>query len=168
MPTESGAPSTSSRRESGLPNLGGTFAHVLQRVPEAHRPLLIAVAERLAAERYRGWAQEPSLADHAPLLLACARREEEIATRVEALFPRAAEIQRAMLEKNPDFLEINRSVFAGRPLPEQFGIQAQGERLGASTWRALARKEESRVAREVYLACAELEQASAVVLEAIL
>jgi hypothetical protein len=167
MASESEASNMSSLRETGLPNLGGTFAHVLQRVPEAHRPLLIAVAERLAAERYRGWAREPEVVEHAPLLLSCARREEEIATRVEALFPRAAEIQREMLEKNPDFLEINQTVFAGRPLREQFGIQAQGERLGASTWRALARKEESRVAREVYLACAELEQASAVALEAI-
>jgi hypothetical protein len=72
-----------------------------------------------------------------------------------------------MLAKNPDLAEINRSVFAGLPLAEQFRIQAQGERLGAATWRALARNEENRVAREVYLACAELEQASALVLEAI-
>jgi hypothetical protein len=141
---------------------------VLERVAEEHRPLLIAIAERLAAERYRGWAQEPSLAEHAPHLLACARREEEIAVRVEALFPRAAAIQLEMLNRNPDFAEINRSVFAGRPVAEQLRLQAQGERLGAATWRALARKEESRVAREVFLACAELEQASAVVLEAVL
>ena len=50
----------------------------------------------------------------------------------------------------------------------QFRIQAQGERLGAATWRALARQEESRAARETYLACAELEEASALVLEALL
>ena len=157
-----------SRPESALPNLGGVFARVLQRVPEDRQPLLIAIAERLAAERYRGWAEQPTMSDHAPQLLACARREEEIAARVEALFPGAQAIQQEMLAKNPDFLEINQAVFAGLPLPEQFRIQAQGERLGAATWRALARKEESRVAREVYLACAELEQASALVLEAIL
>ena len=162
------SPRQPNRLESSLPNLGGIFASVLQRVAEPYRPLLIAIAERLAAERYRGWAKEPTMSDHAPQLLACARREEEIASRVEALFPGASAIQREMFEKNPDFMEINRSVFAGRPLPEQFRIQAQGERLGAATWRALARKEESRVAREVYLACAELEQASALVLEALL
>jgi len=156
------------RPESALPNLGGIFARVLQRVPEEQQPLLIAIAERLAAERYRGWARQPALSIHAPQLLACARREEEIAARVEALFPGATAIQQEMLAKNPDFMEINRSVFADLPLPEQLGIQAQGERLGAATWRSLARKEESPVAREVYLACAELEQASALVLEAIL
>ena len=156
------------RPNSALPNLGGVFARVLQRVSEEQRPLLIAIAERLAAERYRGWAKDPSMSEHAPALLACARREEEIAARVEALFPGASAIQQEMFEKNPDFPEINRSVFAGLSLPEQFRIQAQGERLGAATWRALARKEESPVAREVYLACAELEQASALVLEAIL
>jgi len=157
-----------SRQEAALPNLGGIFARVLQRVAEEQRPLLIAIAERLAAERYRGWAKDASMAEHAPQLLACARREEEIAARVESLFPGASAIQQEMLAKNPDFMEINQTVFAGLPLPEQFRIQAQGERLGAATWRALARKEESRVAREVYLACAELEQASAVVLEAML
>lgn len=156
-----------SRQESALPNLGGIFARVLQRVSEEQQPLLIAIAERFAAERYRGWAQDPSMSEHAPQLLACARREEEIATRVEALFPGATAIEQEMLAKNPDFAEIPRSVFDGLPVLEQFKIQAQGERLGAATWRSLARKEESPVAREVYLACAELEQASALVLEAI-
>jgi hypothetical protein len=159
---------TSPTAQSALPNLGGVFARVLQRVPEEQQPLLIAIAERLAAERYRGWAKEPSQAEHADQLLACARREEEIAERVEALFPGAAAIQRDMLAKNPDFLDIPRKVFGGFSVLEQFRIQAQGERLGAATWRQLARKEESRVARQVYLACAELEQASALVLEAFL
>ncbi len=161
------SPTQPTRSETALPNLGGIFARVLQRVSEEQQPLLIAIAERFAADRYRGWAQEPSMAEHAAQLLACARREEEIAARVEALFPGAATIQQEMLAKNPDFLEIPRSVFEGLPVLEQFRIQAQGERLGAATWRSLARKEESRVAREVYLACAELEQASALVLEAI-
>ena len=106
--------------------------------------------------------------EHADQLLACARREEEIAERVESLFPGAAAIQRDMLAKNPDFLDISRKVFSGLPVLDQFRLQAQGERLGAATWRSLARQEESPVAREVYLACAELEQASALVLEAIL
>ena len=63
---------------------------------------------------------------------------------MEALFPGAAAIQRDMLAKNPDFLDIPRTVFGGFPVLEQFRIQAQGERLGAATWRSLARKEESR------------------------
>jgi hypothetical protein len=154
--------------QSALPNLGGIFARVLQRVPEDQQPLLIAIAERLAADRYRGWAREPSQAGHADQLLACARREEEIAERVEGLFPGAGAIQRDMLAKNPDFLEIPRKVFDGLSVLEQFRLQVQGERLGAATWRSLARKEQSPIARETYLSCAELEQASASVLESIL
>ena len=50
----------------------------------------------------------------------------------------------------------------------QFRIQANGERLGAATWRAFAKQESSSAARDTYLACAELEEASAVVLESLL
>jgi hypothetical protein len=101
-------------------------------------------------------------------LLACAKREEEIAGRAEALFPDAAAIQSEILAKHPDLADVNRSLFAGRPLKVQFRIQANGERLGAATWRAFAKQESSSAARDTYLACAELEEASAVVLESLL
>jgi hypothetical protein len=158
--------STSTKPE--LPDLGELVGRVLQRVAKSERPLLIAIAERLAAERYRGWADEPALSAHWGELLACARREEEIAERVEALFPGAAAIQSDILAKNPDLQELNRSLFASRPLLQQLRIQARGERLGASTWRAFARDEERATVRETFLACAELEEASALVLESIL
>jgi hypothetical protein len=54
------------------------------------------------------------------------------------------------------------------PLPHQFTIQAQGERLGAATWRAFARHTEVPSVRDTFLVCAELEEQSATVLEAIL
>ena len=116
-----------------LPNLGEVFARVLAKVEPAQQPLLIAIAERLAAERYRGWVKEPAMSAHAAALRACAEREDAIAGRVEALFPDAAAIQRALLAQSPDLADVNRAVFAGRPLPVQFRIQAQGERLGAAT-----------------------------------
>ena len=153
---------------AALPNLGDIFARVLAHVAEPQRPLLIAIAERLAAERYRGWAREPAMAEHAAALRACAEREDSIAGRVEALFPGAAAIQRELLAKHPDLAEVNRSLFAGRPLREQFRIQAQGERLGAATWRSFANQTSNAAARETYLACAPLEEASALVLEALL
>ena len=153
---------------AALPNLGAIFARVLQRVAEKDQPLLIAIAERLAAERYRGWAKEPSQAEHAAQLLECARREEEVAARVEALIPGASAVQREILAKHPDLADVNRSVFAGRPLHVQFRIQAQGEHLGAATWRSFAKKAEGSAAREAFLACAELEEASARILESLL
>lgn len=63
-----------------LPDLVPILARVLQRVPPERQPLLIATAERLAADRYRAWADDPGMAHRRSLLLACAGREEEIAT----------------------------------------------------------------------------------------
>jgi hypothetical protein len=135
-------------------------------VPEAQRPLLVAVAERLAAERYRGWAEQVTSAELRARLLACADREEEVATKVESLFPRAAETQRELLAAHPELTLVNRTLFAGRPLAQQFEIQAKGERSGAGLWRSLAQRAQDPHVRDTYLACAKLEEASAEVLEA--
>jgi hypothetical protein len=129
--------------------------------------MLLAIAERMAAERYRAWAAEIKDRAHESDLLACAEREEEIASRVEALYPDAAAIQDDILTNNPDLGEINHRIFAGRPLHHQFAVQAQGERLGAATWRAFAR-DSSGASAQVFLGCAELEEASAQILEALL
>lgn len=151
-----------------LPDLAEVFGRVLMRVPRARQPLLVAIAERLAAERYRGWASEAAEPARRRGLLACAEREDRIADRVEALFHDAASIQHALLIEHPDLEELNRSVFAGRPLGEQFTIQARGERLGAATWRAFAEQEDDGAVRDAFLACAELEEESARFLEGLL
>ena len=149
---------------SALPNVAEILAPILARVSRDHQPLLLAIAERMAAERYRGWASQVPLPQQEVDLLACAEREEEIARRLEGMYPDASAIERDILTNNPDLQEINRGIFAGRSLEEQFTIQAQGERLGAATWRAFAQAA-SGASTEVFLACAELEEASALVLE---
>jgi hypothetical protein len=153
---------------TALPDVGAALAPLLARVPRARQPLLIALAERMAAARYRGWAGEWADADGRAALLDCAAREEEIAAKVEALFPDAAALQAGLRAEHPDLPELNRSLFAGRPLAEQFAIQANGERLGAATWRSFARHEPDGARRAALLACAELEEASARVLETLL
>ena len=105
---------------------------------------------------------------HRERLLACADREDEIARRIGGLYRDAADLERTILERNSDIGEINRRIFGDRPLNEQFTIQAQGERLGAATWRRLAAHEADTSRRDVLLSCAELEEASAGVLEGIL
>ena len=150
-----------------LPNTAEVFARVLQRVPRERQPLLIALAERMAAERYRGWAREVADLHRRSGLLACADREEEIARRVEALYPGAGAVQHDLLAENPDLVEVNRSLFAGRPLDQQFVLQAGGERLGAATWRAFARDQQSPALREAFLGCALLEEESAAFLESL-
>lgn len=151
-----------------LPNVAAILGDVLRRVPASHRPLLIALAERMAAERYRAWAKEACADTRASQLSACASREEEIARWVESLYPEAASVQRDLLTNNPDLEEINSSVFASRPLDEQFAIQAQGERAGAAIWRSFAQHAESEAARVVFLGCADIEEESAEYLESLL
>jgi hypothetical protein len=153
--------------EKELPDLAAIFAQLLQRVPREQQSLLIAIAERRAAVRYREWAEMSDPA-HRPELLSCAEREEEIARRVESLYPGAAAIQQDIVAKNPDLDDLNRSLFAGRPLTQQFAMQAQGERLGAATWRAFAEHAPNPGARATLLGCAALEEDNATVLERLL
>lgn len=150
-----------------LPDIAEVLAGILQRVPPGQHAVLIALAERLAAERYRGWASEVAGPDRRAGLLACADREEEIARRVEALYPAAGATQRDLLASQPDLLELNRTLFAGRPLGQQFLLQARGERLGAATWRAFAQGEKTAERRDTFLGCALLEEESAAYLESI-
>src|SRR5262249_55054158 len=148
-------------------NVAQVLAQVLERVPRERHPLLIALAERLAAERYRGWSADVDDPTRSQLL-GCAHREEEIARRIEALYPDAAAVQEDLVAGNPDLREVNRSLFAGRPVEQQFAIQAQGERLGAATWRAFAQHSRDAKARDTFLGCAVLEEQSAAVLESLL
>ena len=153
--------------DTDLPSVADAVAPILDATPPAQRPLLIAIAERAAARRYRDWAGQPAYAERRSELLACADREEEIARRVEAHFPDAAAVQRDLTAKHPDVDAVFRSIFGDRPLAQQFAIQAQGERLGAATWRSFAKSEPDAEIRATFLACAELEEASASVLESI-
>ncbi len=149
-----------------LPSVGELIAPIIGDVPEEQRPLLVALAEKIAAGRYRDWAEQASGSDrHA--LLACADREEEIARRVESLYPDAAAVQADLLVKHPDIEQAYRDLFSGHPIQDQYAIQADGERLGAATWRALARDADRDEQRKVFFDNAELEEASAAVLEAL-
>ena len=151
-----------------IPNVAEILGPLLARVPPARQPLLLAIAERLAAERYRGWAADAGCAAHRASLLACAEREERIAATVEALSRDAEKAKQEILAQNPDLSEINRSIFAGRPIPEQMLIQAAGERAGAAAWEAFAAAAGAQNAKDAFLACARMEEESAVVLDRIL
>jgi len=146
--------------------IGDAVAPIVAETPEEERPLLIAWIERIAAARYRGWAADASEPD-SERLLACAAREEEIARRVEALYPDAATVQAALRMKHPDLERVYRELFRGHELDAQLEMQAAAERLGGSTWRTFAETAEHDDARQTFLACAELEEASAEVLEAL-
>ena len=151
-----------------LPEVAALVGPLLLRAPRAHRPLLVALAERLAAARYRVWASEVGDRGSAERLSACADREEEIARRVESLYPDASSIQQQLVANHPELEELNRSLFAGRPLHDQFRIQAGGERTGAATWRHFAERAQDEASRGQFLTCAMLEEESAACLESLL
>jgi hypothetical protein len=153
--------------KSQLPNLAQALGPLLQRVPADHQPLFIALAERMAAQRYRMWANTVPEMNRKSALLACADREEEIARRVESLYPDAASVQKELLANNADFGATSQAFFAPYSIDEQFAIQAQGERLGAATWRSFAKRASDLQARDVFLSCAVLEEQSAEYLELI-
>ncbi len=148
-----------------VPDIVTTLAPVLAATDPAHHPLLIAMLERWAADRYREWVDAHDDVATVTALTACVEREEEIAARVEALYPDAAEVQAALVEANPRLQDVLTGSFAWRPIDEQFKLQAEAERLGASTWRSFARAADDPAAVEVFNSCALLEEASAEVLE---
>ena len=151
-----------------LPDVARILGPLLQRAPAAQQPILLAAAERLAAQRYRVWAAATDDAEDKAGLLACAAREEAIASRAESLDANAADIQAELMASNPDLAEINETIFAGRPLRDQFTIQARGERAGAGAWAAFAEAASDPKTREAYLENVPLEEENAVFLESLL
>jgi len=126
-------------QENNLPNVAETLAGVLRNIDPKLQPFLLAKLERLAAHRYRTWASSHPDQSVKEGLLACADREDETARRVESLEPNASAIQDKLFSDNPELLDLNRTLFEGRPLEVQFAMQADGERAGAAAWRAYAR-----------------------------
>jgi len=150
---------------SRLPSIGELLLPLLKRISVEHQPVFIAIAERAAAERYRGWASKVSLANLKSSLLACADRENEIAALIESMYPDAQAIQREILSQTPELTDA--SFFSQYSMKDQFVIQAQGERLGAETWRSFAKQANDSQVREIFLRCALLEEESAQFLESI-
>ncbi len=139
---------------------------VLTAFPPEQRPAVIALAERIAGERYRGWAAQIADPEARRELLACADREDEVASRAEALVPGADDVQAAVREAHPDLAERYAALFEDHPLAEQFALQARAERVGASTWRSIAEGSDAE-ASTLFGELARLEEASAAVLEAL-
>jgi hypothetical protein len=142
-----------------VPDVGGLLAGFMAQVPEAARPRFLALLERGAAARYRYWAEQ--LPAHAAGLRACAAREEEIATRSEAVVPIDAGAREKLESLIPAARDAYYAIFDGVPILEQLRIQAGAERLGAGAWRGMAQAMSDAHAREVLDGCAVLEEVSA-------
>ena len=153
---------------SDIPDIGAVLGEVMQTVDPGDRPLLLAALERLASQRYRGWANEHPDEAVKRGLGECADREEEIAKRVESVFADAAEVQQRLMADNPDLAELNRTLFEGRPLDVQFAMQAQGERAGAGAWASFATITDDERVKTTLESCCPLEEANAEFLETLI
>ncbi len=118
-----------------IPKFGELLADHLGGVEAGALPFLLSQLERTAAERYRGWAE--AVPEHRDGLLACAASEDEIADRVEQLFP-PTEAQRAsVLAMIGEARDAYYAAFDGYGPVEQMTIQANAERQGAGAWQSL-------------------------------
>jgi 2-hydroxychromene-2-carboxylate isomerase len=150
-----------------LPDLGRQIAPLIQGLPRAVQAPLMARLERTAAERYRVWSASSTDPAEAEGLRACALREDEVATRVESIFPAQYDDERLLGDSLPRIASAYRTALADRPIAEQYAIQAAAERRGASFWRILAASLTDPAVRDGLLACAGLEERSAEFLEAL-
>ena len=118
-----------------IPNFGELLAEHLSSVPQEAYPYLLSQLERTAAERYRGWAAEITTLEAE--LTECAAREDEIADRVEALFPPSDEHRALVLSIIPAAKATYYAAFEPYTAIEQMTIQANAERQGANAWQNL-------------------------------
>jgi len=145
--------------ELEIPNFGELLGPWIVQVPEQAIPNFLALLERGAAERYRGWAE--LVAEHREGLLACASREDEIADRADALFPLDPALQEQVQAPLPQALDAYFEVFANLDAYDQMRIQANAERQGAAAWRGMITLESSPAANAELEALASLEELSA-------
>ncbi len=153
---------------SDTPNFGELLAPMMGAVPEPALPRFLATLERGAAGRYRLWAEQEEDVETVRGLLACAEREDEIASRVEKLVPIDATGQEAIDRAFPAAREAYFEVFAGLSAREQWRIQASAERQGAAAWRGMVAGSTDPDTRDVLEGCALLEEENAAYLESLL
>lgn len=143
--------------EIKIPNFGELLAEHLGAVPSEAYPYLLSQLERTAAARYRGWAEQ--VPEHREGLMACAAREDEIADRVEDLFPPTQEHRELVLSIIPDAKATYYAAFEPYTAVEQMTIQANAERQGANAWQNL--KAAYPKQRDALDALSQIELASA-------
>jgi hypothetical protein len=143
-----------------VPDFGALLAPYIGTVPEEAIPAFLARLERTAAARYRMWAE--ALPEHAQGLMECAAREDDIADRVERIYPATSPQHVAAMDAAiVPAKETYYSVFSSLTPIEQMSIQAKAERQGAAAWRGMIESEADPETRSELERCALIEEASA-------
>ncbi len=149
-----------------IPNFGELLAPFIGKVPPEAMPRFLALLERGAAERYRGWAE--ALPEHADELTTCARAEDEIADRIDGAFALDESLRDALEAPLPDAKRTYYDVFTDMDVWDQLRVQANAERQGARAWRNIATRTTDQRVLEQLATCSTLEEASADRLDALI
>src|SRR5690349_8966030 len=111
------------RGREAAARIEGLATPILEQLPAAHRPVLIAMLERGAAKRYRQWAEGAADANERDGLLACAAREESIATAAEGLVANASEVLATFSVHLPALRDAFTEVYGNKSRLEQLAVQ---------------------------------------------
>jgi 4-carboxymuconolactone decarboxylase len=152
--------------ERKLPDVADVVGAFLSQCSPPERRVLLARAERIAAEQYRRWA-EHAADEERDGLLAAADREERVAAVLEKVTRDAAETAPALEDRSVLLAAAYGSVLQGRRRDDQFAIQSAAERAGGALLRAFAERETDVAARDALLSAAALEEANASFLDGV-
>lgn len=132
-----------------------------------YRPLLLSLIERQAALRLRAWSTEIVDTIQRRILLACADQKEEIARRIEALFPNAIAIEKEITDTVPEVRQVSQQLFRPVPLKARLATQALVDRICVRAYRDLAEREDFEQARQTLISCAVLDAKAAESIEGV-
>ena len=144
--------------EQTFPDFGALLGPFIAQVPSDAIPRFLALLERGAAQRYREWSHE--IPEHVEVLLACSIREDDIASRVERVWPIDDSVREQLDAALPAARDMYYSIFIGLSPWEQLAIQANAELQGAAAWRGLAMSQTDVVIIDELERCAQLEEES--------
>lgn len=137
MMTTTTTPSSSSDANSPQPLLDA-LAPVLQKLAPEQAPLLLAALERMAADKYRAWADQTQDTVEKKGLLDCADREEAISEFIESLEEGNKHFEERMAALK-DLIANTKALYDealdGHDRKTQFQLQAAGELGGANFMR---------------------------------
>lgn len=141
---------------------------LLESFTKEYRPLLLSLIERQAALRLRAWSTEMVDAIPRGILLACADQKEEIARRIEALFPNALAIESEITDSVPEVMQVNQQLFRPIRMQSRLATQALVDRICVRAFRDLAAREGFEQVRQTLISCAVLETRTAEGIEGML
>lgn len=143
------------------------FLPLVPEIPEEQIPMMIAILERIAAGKYRGWASSSEDPIERGGLLACEARELEIAEFIESLYPDPKSVINSLSKRFPDLAARYDAVMEGKTRAEQFRIQSEGELGGVDFMHQFASANSGVVAAR-FVSLASCEEANSKFLAALI